>query len=69
MFNHDDGHLIAKTMGKHSVPSEIAETIDFDIVKCMTGCTILNVALMDYSDAASKCGHAEDAVLVVKEVV
>lgn len=29
LFNHDDGHLIAKTMGKHSVPSEIAETIDF----------------------------------------
>jgi tripeptidyl-peptidase-1 len=29
LFNHHNGHLIARTMGKHSVPEEIRSAIDF----------------------------------------
>jgi tripeptidyl-peptidase-1 len=29
LFNHDNGHLISKAMGTHSVPAEIANAIDF----------------------------------------
>jgi tripeptidyl-peptidase-1 len=29
LFNHENGHLIARTMGKHSVPGNVAAAIDF----------------------------------------
>lgn len=29
LFNHDNGHLVARTMGQHSVPNHVALAIDF----------------------------------------